>query len=156
MRQLAIHPALRPMPCSLLQALAVPLLLPLMAQGQDPASVLAVGVAGQVASVVVDKVRDKYENSELPIPCTGEECCQESACMNMPGMRCNKDRGPTKCVGSSAVQFREGTCACLSGPCSKAGKCGALPPGWAPSAESAAGAPPVLPAAPPTAPLRQQ
>lgn len=89
---------------------------------------LAVGMAGQMASVAVDKVEDTIEHSKLPLPCMGPECCHASACMNVPGMRCNADRGPTKCVGSSALHLRKGVCACLTGPCSVQGKCGPPPP----------------------------
>merc|ERR1719203_949367 len=53
-------------------------------------------------------------------PCFGAMCCQESSCMNLPGMRCSKSRGPTNCIGASMMGT--GTCACLFGACSN-GKC---------------------------------
>merc|ERR1719336_2110874 len=91
--------ALPPLPTLLLLRL-LSLLFMVGAQDADMGE-LAVSVVGKVAGVVADKVVHKVEDSEQPTSCTGPECCHASACMNVPGMRCNTDRGPTKCVGSS-------------------------------------------------------
>lgn len=90
-------------------------------------SSVAVGMAGQVASVMVDKVTDNVEkkmNSDSNVmPCVGPHCCRGSSCMNLPGLRCSADRGPTRCVGASNFPPKKGQCGCLVGACSPEGKC---------------------------------
>jgi len=88
---------------------------------------VAVGVAGQMAKVVVDKAEDemkkKMASQDTPLPCIGDHCCEHSSCMNVPGLGCDRDRGPTKCIGSSLFPPTRGLCACLVGACSIDGKC---------------------------------
>jgi len=99
-------------------------LLPALGWGQDVGmSAMAVGVAGQVASVMMDKVQKKMADGETPAKCSGPQCCHSSGCMNIPGLRCDADRGPTRCVGASAFPPQKGQCACMMGACSPTGTC---------------------------------
>lgn len=90
-------------------------------------SAMAVGMASRVASVAVGEaekeMKKKMESGERTMPCIGAHCCKTSTCMNIPGFRCSRERGPTKCVGSSAFPPIQGMCACLAGPCSPEGTC---------------------------------
>jgi len=130
---------------SVLSPLLVSLLL-WLGRAQDPATAMAVGVAGKMAGMAFDKARDTYEHQQPILPCTGDRCCQSSTCIKgVPGQTCHASRGPTECVGSSALQFHYGQCACLHGACSAAGTCGPLPEGWTPPATTQA---PALRAAP--------
>mmetsp|Transcript_87487 Transcript_87487/g.250683 ORF Transcript_87487/g.250683 Transcript_87487/m.250683 type:complete len:257 (-) Transcript_87487:134-904(-) len=95
-----------------------------LAQGQDLGmSAMALGVAGQMAKMGVSKMEEKMKDSKAPMPCIGDHCCTESSCMNIPGMSCSRERGPTKCVGASTFPPVEGMCGCLAGACSVDGKC---------------------------------
>jgi len=80
-------------------------------------------MAGQVASVAVDKLTEKLGKGGDAMPCIGPHCCQQSTCMNVMGMHCSLERGPTKCIGSSTFPPKKGMCACLQGACSIDGKC---------------------------------
>lgn len=106
-------------------------------------SAMAVGMASEVASVVADKLENEMEHSEEPTPCIGTSCCLESACLNLPVLRCSTSRGPTKCVGSSLLHAKRGVCSCLLGPCSQDGRCPVGPGG---AAYAPAASPPAFPA----------
>lgn len=90
-------------------------------------SAMAIGMASKVASVAMStaekEMKKKMEDGKGTMPCIGKHCCKKSTCMNIPGLRCSRDRGPTQCVGSSAFPPIQGMCACLAGACSPEGTC---------------------------------
>jgi len=112
-------------------------------QGQDPAmTAMAMGMAGQVMNQIADKAEETMKEKMAqgdPMPCIGPHCCQQSSCMNLPGLGCSRDRGPSKCVGASTFPPVQGMCACLAGACSVDGKCSSvgLPQTFGPSPASA-------------------
>jgi len=100
-------------------------LLPAYVEGQAEMMMggMAADVAKEVAGVVADKVEDKLQKTDEVMPCIGPACCQESSCMNFPGLRCASERGPAKCVGSQLFPPMKGKCGCFVGACSSAGRC---------------------------------
>lgn len=96
---------------------------------KDPqVNAMASALAGQAANAFVGKVQDKMAEAEVPPEeCTGPECCTGSTCLDMPGMGCSDWRGVTRCVGSRAMNFHKGVCACMKGACGGDGKCAESP-----------------------------
>merc|ERR1740121_3117834 len=72
---------------------------------------------------VTNKVEKQMVAGTKTMPCVGSHCCTGSTCMNLPGLRCSSDRGPTSCVGASTFPPKKGMCGCLAGACSPEGTC---------------------------------
>mmetsp|Transcript_95677 Transcript_95677/g.205283 ORF Transcript_95677/g.205283 Transcript_95677/m.205283 type:complete len:182 (-) Transcript_95677:89-634(-) len=89
--------------------------LPLVAGGT--------GMSAQFSKLTTIASQALGTDTAPPAECTGAQCCEQSSCMNLPGMRCKASRGSTKCIGASFFPYKKGTCGCTSGACSKSGVC---------------------------------